>query len=182
MRASKERNTYGVRLFVESQNGGSCDWLLCIQHHPFLGDSFWSWRLCRACHWHLYKRVDQVIEFNRKALQTFLYFPEEQTNRRGAIYASVLFPFLDPWFHGCKNQKTPNSKTNLTRTCTHKHPSHRCLQQYSTSSPWAPLLLPWPASRLTLGQLFFTRRIPPAFSRMIEMGRTFPRVLWGIPG
>lgn len=135
MRASKEHYTYGVRLFAESQNGGSGDWPLCVQHHPFLGDSLWSWRLGRAPHWHLYKRVDQIVEFNRKALQTFLYFPEERTNRRGDIHA-LFFYLLHPSFYGFKSEK---SRILKPTSRTHVQSSH-CNLHCSTSNPWALLL------------------------------------------
>lgn len=113
-RSSEKYNTYGVRLFVEPQNGGSCNWLLCVQHHPFLGDSLWSWRLCRACHWHLCKCVDQVIELNGKALQTFLYFPEKQTEK-------VLLMYLDPISWSSVSQIQEPKKNPYLKPTSHEY-------------------------------------------------------------
>lgn len=182
MRASKEHDTYGVRLFAESQDGGPCNGPLCVQHHPFLGDSLWSWRLGRAPHWHLHQRVDQVVQFDRKAFQTFLYFPEERTNRRGLIYAFFFFfNLLDPSFYGYKPKKSQFLKPT---SHTHKHSSH-CYLHCSTPSPWALLLkrvfLLQPASRLSLEQLLPMSWIP-AFLQTWGTSRALPCVFWGVPG
>lgn len=155
MRASTEHNTYRVWLFAESQNGGPCNWPLCVQHHPLLGDRLWGWGLSRAPHWHLHKRVDHVIEFHREALQTFLYFPEGQTNRRDAIYNFFFCFHSSTPFLWIQAQTPLDSKAYLTYPHT---PPSKCYLHCSTLSPWAPLLkgllLLQPASRLILEQLF----------------------------
>lgn len=47
----------------------------------FLGKSLRGW-FGKAYGWHLCKSVDQVIQFNWEALQTFLYFPREVEKKR----------------------------------------------------------------------------------------------------
>lgn len=47
----------------------------------FLGKSLRGW-LGKAYGWHLCKSVDQVIQFNWEALQTFFYFPREVEKKR----------------------------------------------------------------------------------------------------
>lgn len=130
LKINKEHDTYVVRLFVEPQNGGSCNWLLCIQHHPFLRDSLLRWKLCRACQWHVCKRVDQVIELDRKALQTFLYFPEEQTEDAVFIYVWLLLIL------GFINTST--KETQYLKPASHEYVpiyiwTHHYLQQYICS-------------------------------------------------
>lgn len=78
---------------------------------------------------------------------SFIFLKNKQTE--GALFMHVLFPFLDPRFHGCKNQKSPNPITHLTHTpgttnsskYSTASPELRCLTECSCRSP--PHGLPW---------------------------------------